>query len=166
MIKITDDQLSAALEYLFEKASSEVLKFNEKKHIDKIAVKHDKILYYSTRLLEAAELKAVGHIADFINIESFTGINFKVPLVDAHSPLAHSIGLHLHYVKFPHRGAETLHRASLQFCKILRGRKIFSNISKDCVYCKKVRKNLMTQMMGQLADSQISIAPKVICARV
>ena len=159
MIKITDDQLSAALEYLFEKASSEVLKFNEKKHIDKIAVKHDKILYYSTRLLEAAELKAVGHIADFINIESFTGINFKVPLVDAHSPLAHSIGLHLHYVKFPHRGAETLHRASLQFCKILRGRKIFSIISKDCVYCKKVRKNLMTQMMGQLADSQISIAP-------
>lgn len=158
-IKLTEDQLSGALEYLFRKASKEVMEFNDKKEVDRISVMHDGILFYNSRILEAAELKAVGHIADNINIESFVGINFKVPLVDAHSPLAHSIALHLHYVKFPHRGAETLHRASLQYCKILKGRKIFTLISQDCIYCKKLRKQLMTQMMGQLAECQITISP-------
>ena len=94
-----------------------------KETIEKIAVKEDGILYFKSRLLEAAEIKAVGHIADSINIESLTGVNFKVPLVDQNSPLAVSIALHLHYVKYPHRGAETLHRLSLQHCKILNERK-------------------------------------------
>ena len=159
MIKITEDQLSAALENLFQKATLEVLKYNDDKEIEKIAVKHEGILYYKSRLLECAELKAVGHLADSINIENFTGVNFRVPLVDQHSPLGLSIALYMHYDKYPHRGAETLHRMSLQFCKILKGRKLFTQISIDCIYCKKIQKKLIDQVMGPLAESQTTISP-------
>ena len=159
LIRLTDEQLSAALEYLFKKATKEVLQFNKIKDIEKIAVIEDDILYSKSRLLEAVEVKAVGHIADSIDIETFTGINFKVPLIDQHSPLAITIALHLHYEKYPHRGAETLHRLSLQHCKILKGRQIFTNISHDCCYCKRLGKKLAEQMMGPLSFTQTTLSP-------
>ena len=145
--------------FWLDKASKEISQFNDLKAIEKVAFKFDNIWYYKSRLLEAEELRAVGHLAETINVEDFTGINFKVPLVDEHSPLAISIALHLHYVKYPHRGAETLYRVSLQFVHILRGRKIFEQIAKDCIYCKKLRKRCLDQVMGNLGSSQISISP-------
>ena len=158
-IKLTEDQLSAALDYLFKKATNEVEEFNKKKTIEKIAIKEDGVLFYKSRLLEGAEIKAAGHIADSINIENLTGVKFRVPVIDQNSPLAISIALHLHYVKYPHRGAETLHRMSLQHCKILNGRKIFTEIARNCIYCKKIRKKVLEQMMGPLSQSQITISP-------
>ena len=158
-IKLNEEHLSAALEYLFKKATEEVLNFNHKKDIDKIATMNNGILLCNSRLLEAAELQVVGHLADSINIEQFTGVNFRVPLVDQHSPLAISIAMHFHYQKYPHRGAETQFRMSLQFAKILSGRKLFNQISADCVYCKKLQKKLMQQIMGPLSEAQLSISP-------
>ena len=158
-IRLTEKQLSAALDYLFKKASIELTTFNKEKEIKKIALEQDGVWYCKTRLLECEELKAVGHISEFINIEQFTGVNFKVPVLDQHSPLAISIALHLHYVKFPHRGAETLYRASLQYCRILNGRNIFNAISIDCIYCKKLRKKLLDQVMGPLAECQVTFSP-------
>ena len=156
---LNDKHLSAALEYLFKKASREVKYFNDKKLIEKIAVEHEGILYCKSRLLESAELRAVGHLVESINIESFTGVNYRVPLIDKHSPLALSIANHLHYEKFPHRGAETLYRLSLQFCNMLSGRKLLAKISADCYYCKKLQKKLLQQIMGPLSDSQLTISP-------
>ena len=109
--------------------------------------------------MEEAELKVVGHLKEFINVGDFTGINFKVPVLDHHSPLALSIAMHLHYVKYPHKGAETLYRMSLQFVHIINGRSIFRQISEDCVYCKILRKKYLKQVMGPLQECQTSISP-------
>ena len=87
------------------------------------------------------------------------GFNFRVPVIDKFSPLAYSIALHFHYVKLPHRGAETLHRASLQHVKIMGSRQIFKAIGKDCVYCAKLRKQFLDQSMGPLGDRQLTISP-------
>ena len=159
IITLDEKQLSRALENLFKKATVEVKAFNDRKQIDKRAIEQNGILYSKSRLLESAELRAVGHLAETINLESFTGVNYKVPMLDQHSPLAISIANHLHYVKFPHRGAETLHRLSLQFCYMIGGRKLFNQISADCFYCKKLQKKLLDQIMGPLSDSQITISP-------
>ena len=86
-------------------------------------------------------------------------INFRVPLIDQHSPLAISIANHLHYQKYPHRGAETQYRMSLQFIKILSGRKVFNQVSADCIYCKKLQKKVLEQIMGPLTEPQVSISP-------
>ena len=159
VMRLSSENLSAALENLFKKATKEVVEFNDTKVIKKIATESDGILYCNTRILESAELKAVGHLADTINIGDFTGVDFKVPVIDQHSPLALSIALHLHYVKYPHRGVETQHRMCLQFASIMRARKIFGEISMDCVYCKKLRGKYIEQVMGPLADCQITISP-------
>ena len=98
------------------------------------------------------KLRAVGHLSDFINIESFTGVNFKIPMLDEHSPLSFSIAKHLHYEKYQHMGAESLFRLSLQHCNIVNGRKLFNKIAEDCVYCKKKLKKYVEQLMGPLAD--------------
>ena len=115
-ICIDDKHLSAALEYLFSRATAEVKHFNDAKYIQKIAVEHNNILYSKTRLQESAELRIVGHLADYMNLESFTGVNYKVPVLDLKSPLSLSIAHHLQYDKFKHRGAETTYRLSLKFC--------------------------------------------------
>ena len=159
IITLDEKQLSGALENLFKKATSEVKAFNDPKQIDKVAIEQNGILFSKSRLLESAELRAVGHLADTINLESFTGVNYKVPMLDKHSPLAISIANHLHYVKFPHKGAETLHRLSLQFCNMMGGRKLFTQLSADCFYCKKLQKKLLEQIMGPLSDSQLTISP-------
>ena len=159
VMRLSSENLSAALENLFKKATREVFEFNDAKEIKKIATESGGILFSNTRILESAELKAVGHLADTINIGDFTGVNFKVPVIDQHSPLALSIALHLHYVKYPHRGVETQHRMCLQFASIMRARKIFNEISMDCIYCKKLRGKYIEQVMGPLSDCQISISP-------
>ena len=48
---------------------------------------------------------------------------------------------------------------SLQFAKILGGRKIFSQVAADCQFCKKIRKKTLDQMMGPLSQPQLSISP-------
>ena len=159
VIALGDKEISYALEYLYKKGTLEVKAFNEVKFISKIAVEEDDILYCKSRLLESAQLRAVGHLSETINIESFTGVKFKVPVLDKHSPLAVSIANHLHYVKYQHKGAESLHRLSLQFCHILGGRQLFNIISNDCIFCKKLQKKLLKQVMGPLADSQLAISP-------
>ena len=159
IVSLGDKETSRALEYLYKKATIEVKAFNDSKYIKKIAVEKEDILYCKSRLLESAELRVVGHLKDTINLESFTGVKFKVPVLDKHSPLSVSVANYLHYVKYQHKGAESLHRLSLQFCNILGGKQLFNIISNDCMFCKKLQKKLLKQIMGPLADSQLTISP-------
>ena len=36
---------------------------------------------------------------------------------------------------------------------------MFNKIALDCIYCKKLQKKLLDQMMGPLSNSQLSISP-------
>ena len=159
VLLLTDQEISDALEDLFWRTSLEVKAFNDPKYVNKIAVEENKILYCKSRLLESAELRTVGHLANALNLKSFSGVNFKVPVLDKHSPVAISIANHLHYVKYPHKGAESLYRLCLQFCNILGGRQLFNTVSTDCIFCAKMQKKLLKQIMGPLSDSQITISP-------
>ena len=145
VVVLDDKQISQALEYLYKKGTIEVKAFNDEKSIKKFGIEQDEIIYCKSRLLESAELRAVGHLSETINLESFTGVKFKVPVLDKYSPLSVSIANYLHYVKYPHKGAETLHRLSLQYCNILSGRQLFLTIANDCVFCKKLQKKLLNK---------------------
>ena len=117
------------------------------------------IMYCKNRILESQTLRAVGELENIIDLQSFTGVNFNVPLVDRHSPLAISIANHLHYNVVKHKGAETIFRMSLQFARIIQGRLLFKDITDDCIFCKKLRLRYMKQIMGPLSDYQLSISP-------
>ena len=159
MIMLTDEELSCSLDYLFKKTTEEVIKFNDKKVVDKIGMMKDGVLYCKSRLLESQNVRAVGDLEIGVNLKSFTGVNFAVPVIDKHSPVAVSISLHLHYSVLPHRGAETLYRLSLQHAKIIQGRTLMKKISEDCIFCKKLKLKYLKQLMGPLSDSQLSISP-------
>ena len=80
IISVTDKELSASLEYLYKKAAKEVFKFNDKKSVEKVAELHDGILYCRTRLLEGQTLRVVGDLKNSVDLQSLTGVNFRVPV--------------------------------------------------------------------------------------
>lgn len=159
IITLSDEDLSASLEYIYKKETQVTIKFNEKKALDKLAVLQDGILYCKTRLVEGQTLRLVGGLENSKDLQSLTGINFQVPVLDKHSPMAVSIALHLHYQVVKHKGYETTYRMSLQFARILQGRILLKDVSEDCMYCKRLRLSYLQQMMGPLSDLQLTISP-------
>ena len=142
-----------------KKGTSEVFSYIDCKKIKEIASLKDGILYFRSRILDEQTLKAVGNLEDVIDIKSFTGFNFRVPMIYRYSPLAILIGNHLHYEVYPHKGMETLYRLSLNHVHILQGRAIFRQISEDCGKCKIIRKKYLEVQMGPLNEAQVTISP-------
>ena len=123
-----------------------------------MAVLKDGILYFRSRMLYEQTLKTVGILQDVIDIKSFIGFNFRVPMIYRYSPISILIVNHLHYEVYPHKGMETLYRFSLNHVHILQGRAIFRQISND-FKCKIVRKKNLEVQMGPLHETQVSISP-------
>ena len=112
----------------------------------------DGVVYCKSRVEESQELRVVGGLEDSLDLSTFTGVNFRVPVIDRYSPLALSIAYHLHYEVIKHRGAETVHRMSLQYVHILGGRSLMKLIRKECIFCQKLMLRYMKQVMGPLSD--------------
>ena len=155
---VMDMDRDRALEFIFRTESKLVKKFNSKNKLDKIAVELDGILYYKTRILEGQTVKVVGGLNIDTSVSGIFNLNFKVPIIDQHSPLAFPLALHLHSL-FNHRGVESCHRLALNYVKILGSIQIFRNISLNCIICMKDRKKYLRMAMGSLTDSQLSVSP-------
>ena len=93
----------------------------------------DDILFCSSRILEGQELQTIGFLKEALDLETFTGVKFCVPLVSKNSPLAMSIALHMHYNVSKHKGVETTFRLSLQHARILQGKQLFKEVAEDCI---------------------------------
>ena len=159
-VELTDEDLSEGLEYLFKKSTQEILKFENMKDVQKIGVMKDDVLFCNSRILEGQELQTVGCLKETLDLETFTGVKFCVPLVSKNSPLAISIALHLHYNgKHKHKGVETSYRLSLQHARILQGKQLFKQVADDCIYCKKLKLKYVKQLMGPFSDTQLCISP-------
>ena len=157
--RLNEEQLSEALNYAYKKATSEVLKYHDKKFIEKRGIMIDGVLFCKTRILEGQQLKIVGGLEDKVDLHTLTGISFRVPLICKNSPLAIAIGYHLHYNVVKHMGSESTHRMSLQHVHIISGRSLFKQINDECIYCKKLRTRYLRQIMGPLTDYQLSVSP-------
>ena len=157
-LAVTDLERDDALEYIFKVETKLVKKFNTKVKLDKIAIEEDDILYSRSRVLEGQTVKVVGGLKIDTSLSGLFNLNFKVPLIDQHSPLAYPLALHLH-TQFNHRGVETCHRLALNFVKIIGSLQIFKSISLKCAICLKDRKKYLRMVMGGLSDSQLTISP-------
>ena len=93
---IDDVHYSAALVYIYKKASEELEKFNNRGFLEKIAVKQNEILFCKRRIVKRSELNLLGHLSRTITLDFFTGINHKVTVIDQYSPLAICIANYLH----------------------------------------------------------------------
>ena len=156
--RVSELDRSYALEYIFSVETKIVKKFNDQKKLKKIAFEKDDILYCQTRVLEGQTVKVTGGLDIDMSLSGLFDLNFQVPLIDHHSPLAYPIALHLHGL-FNHRGFESCYRLSLNKVKILGGLQLFKSISLNCVICIKDRKKYLRMVMGGLTDSQLTISP-------
>ena len=163
-IVLTEEDLSTALTYLYTKATKEIYKFVPRKTVQKEGIEYEGILYAKTRILEGQELRVMGELDEMLDLESFTGVKFRVPLLEKHSPLAICIAFHIHYNVAPHRGSESVYRISLQHAKVINGKSLYLAVENDCIRCKILKKRYLEQMMGPLADSQLSISPVFYCS--
>ena len=159
LIRLSDEILSLSLEYIYRKAGAEVMQFNDMKYVSKIGEVCDGIVYCKSRIEEGQDIRVVGGLDDVVDLQSFTGVNFKVPVIDRFSPLAVSLASHFHYTVVKHRGAETVYRMSLQFVKIIGGRSLMKRIREECIFCRKLLLKYVKQIMGPLSDQQLSVSP-------
>ena len=161
---LTDKYINMALTYLFRKASSEVKHFNSDKSIQKIAVEQDSILFSKNRILDTMNFTEIGELG--LSDLPVMGLKSHVPIIDRHSPLAYSIGQHIHWNVSHHRGIETCNRFSLQNCLIMQGMSLYKELSDDCLWCAKKRKKYLEASMGPISDNQLLIAPPFWCCQV
>ena len=155
---LSEEDLSASLEYLFAKSSDEVRRYIERSKVDEISVNKNGILFLKSRILDKQDLEAIGGVENILDVSGFAGLNFLVPVLYRYSPIAVSLASHLHW-KFQHKGLETSYRLSLNFAYIIQGRAVFRQVAEDCVVCKGLRKKYLEVQMGNLDKAQVTITP-------
>ena len=128
-VVVDDQELNAALTFLYQKASLEVKEYNSQSVIKKYTVEKNNILFSKGRLLEGMNIieTAGMDISDLGQL----GVNVQVPVLDRHSPLSYSIANNVHWKLTKHKGMETCSRTSLQNVHILQGPALYREIGED-----------------------------------
>ena len=157
-IKLSEDDFQDALHYYYKKATAEVVEFNKREVIEKLAVKREDVLYHKARIMEGQRFVQAGDL-EGTDILRSQGINILTPLIDRWSPLAYSIGHHVHTEVAKHSGYETCFRTSHAFVHILKGFSLFREIAEDCVTCLKLRKTFIEASFGPVHSSKFTVAP-------
>ena len=119
---LSDDDLSHAKSYYYERATKEIKEFTKKKKYENISTQKDDVLYYTGRILPEQKVNSVATLSGVM--KDLSTSTFVVPLIDKHSPLAYSIvtEVHWHDKIAKHAAIETVLRFTLQYAFILEGR--------------------------------------------
>ena len=81
--------------------------FNDKKTV-MLCLEYEGVLLCRQRLLEEQQLRVVGEVEEYVNLESLVGVSYRVPVLDRHSPLALYIARHLHYTTYSHSSVDSM----------------------------------------------------------
>ena len=153
----SDTYLDLALTYLYQKATAEVVKFNSKLKVEKVATSQDGILISKSRILDSMNFVETGGLE--LPDLKLIGLKSSVPVIDRFSPLAYCIANYVHWCMAKHKGVETCNRISLCHVFILQSGSLFKEISEECLRCRIKRKKSIEVPMGPISDHQLRICP-------
>ena len=159
ILLLTDEDLKAAEEYYFTKATLEVKQFNKASYLQKFSKEKNGILYYTGRVLTSDSVTITGR---FTNVMSDLSTDtFCVPIIDKFSPLAYSMisEIHWHDPAVKHSGIESVWRYALKRAYIIEGRNIVKAVKKSCQRCRYLEKKRVEVAMGPLSSCNLTIAP-------
>ena len=128
---LNNDEITAAENYYFKKASDEIRQFLHPKKFEPITIDKNGILFYNGRILPDDRVTIVGRYTDLmLNLSSTT---FCVPVIDRHSPVAFSIVSDVHWNSriAKHTGVETTLREVMKKAYVIDGRKHGSSNTKS-----------------------------------
>ena len=157
-VELENDDISWALQYLFEKGSEEVKQFYSKEFVKKISIEKSGILYAKSRILDTQRFKLAAGLELNENIDQFN-LKCMVPVLDRFSALSYSIGSYIHRTLSKHGGYETSYRHSLNHCFIIQGLGLFRELGEECVKCAKMRKKYLEIKEGPVSNEMLTIAP-------
>ena len=158
-ITLSDEEILAAKEYFFRKATLEVKRFIKPTQYQKISIERDGILYYSGRILPTDNIKITGEMSTVM--KDLAADTFCVPIIYQHSLLAYSLvnEVHWHSKAAMHSGVETVWRYVLKTGFIIFGRDLVKKIKTQCERCRYLRKKVIGVEMGPISKHSITIAP-------
>ena len=159
-ITLKDEEIAAAKEYFFRRATLEVKKFVKPSQYQKISMEKNDILYYSGRILPTDNIRADGNQLSTV-MKDLSPDTFCVPIIYKHSPLAYSLVNEVHWYSKAamHSGVETVWRYVLKMGYIIFGRDVVKKIKQYCERCRYLRKKLIEVQMGPISKHTITIAP-------
>jgi hypothetical protein len=157
-VRIQEGDIQWVLHYYYAAATREVEHFVKPNIISRIAIKKGDILFNKSRILDGRRFIQT---AGFENSEILRdqGINSMAPIIDRWSPLAYSIGDHIHTRVAKHAGFETCFRHSHAFVHILQGFHLFQELGEECVTCQKQNSRFIQASMGPIDDAKLTVAP-------
>ena len=162
-LDIDDEDISLALEYWYKKGSKEVVQFNKKEMVAKVAVEKESILYCRSRIMDGQRfISAGGFEKNSLGLE--VQLNMMTPLLDRYSPIAYSVANYVHHELGKHAGYETCFRISLGYCHVIQGVSLFREISDECAKCSMIRRKYIEVIMGPVSDHQLTISPPFYAA--
>lgn len=144
---------SIAILYFLKKASKELETFYVQSMIKKHCYKVGSILFSRNRWLETNQLKHLTH--GDIQLLDFQ-IQESAPALDRHSPIAISLALHFHHVVGNHPGVDRSFLISQRAIFIFQGQRLFEEICRDCLLCRRKIKQKYNQTMGPLSEEQLT----------
>ena len=145
-------------EYWYKKGSKEVVQFNKKEMIARVATEKNGILYCRSRIMDGQRfISAVGFEKKSLGLE--VQLNMMTPLLDRHSPIAYSVANYVHHDLGKHVGYETCFRISLGYCHVIQGASLFREISDECAKCSMIRRKYIEVIMGPVSDHQLTLSP-------
>ena len=160
---IDDEDISMALEYWYKKGSKEVVQFNKKEMVARVAVEKNGILYCRSRIMDGQRfVSAGGFERNSLGLE--VQLNMMTPLLDRYSPIAYSVANYVHHELGKHAGYETCFRISLGYCHVIQGASLFREISDECAKCSMIRRKYIEVIMGPVSDHQLTISPPFYAA--
>ncbi|XP_066924707.1 uncharacterized protein [Clytia hemisphaerica] len=163
-IILTNEEISQAERYFFQKATQEVKHFVKQK-VGKISIEKDGILHHIGRLLPEDSITVAGRMTS--TMKDLTSTSFCVPIIDKHSPLAVSIINDIHWNStVKHSGVETTWREVLKTAYILEGRSLVNFIRSSCPRCRYINKKTIAVEMGPLSQDNLIIAPAFYISQV
>ena len=157
-VRLEEEDLQGALRYFYLVASKEVEKFVKPEQLSKISVKKNGILFFKSRIIDGQRFLQTGGF-EGLDILRSQGINVLTPIIDRWSPLAYSIGEHIHNEVGKHKGFETSFRISHSFVHIMKGLSLFQEIGSECVLCQKSNRHFVQAAMGPIHSSKFTLAP-------
>ena len=110
VVCLSDDDIKAALTYLFIKATAEIKRFLSIQKYRDITTEVNGILYYNNRILASAKFGDPIGLSDVAF--DLTSATFVIPVIDYRSPIAYALvqEVHRHHPDAKHAGIETVLR--------------------------------------------------------
>ena len=154
VLSVTEDDVRAAEQVIFQKTTLEVKHFVKKGKLDGIGKEEGGILRYVSRILDGT--RAINHTKFSFDVSPY---HFCKPILDHFSPIAWAIMKYVHITVAKHAGVPVVVRLSRNIVFILEAKTLAQRVRDECALCQRIRAKLSDISLAPLHQNRLVVAP-------